>query len=143
MPAGVREFISFRFLRKAEAFTMTEGQYFTSEGECKVIGDTVTVTVDRPLGSYHPEHPGLYYPINYGYIKGTMASDGEEEDAYILGIRKPVKEYTGKVIAVIHRKDDIEHKWVVAPDGSAFTAEEIRTAVHFQEQYFQSVISFE
>lgn len=30
-----------------------------------VIGRTVTVTVDRPLGSYHPEHKDMYYPINY------------------------------------------------------------------------------
>lgn len=103
----------------------------------------MTVTVDRPLGSYHPEHTDLYYPINYGYIKGTMAPDGEEENAYILGINEPVKEYTGKVIAMIYWKDDTEHKWVVAPDGSAFTAEEIRNAVHFQERYFQSVISLE
>ena len=108
-----------------------------------MIGDTVTVTVDRPLGSYHPEHPDLYYPVNYGYIKGTMAPDGEEEDAYILGIGKPVREYTGKVIAVIYRKDDTEHKWVVAPEGSSLTDGEIEQAVHFQEQYFQSVVSFE
>ena len=70
-----------------------------------MIGDTVTVTVDRPLGSYHPDHPSLYYPINYGYLKGTAAPDGEEEDAYILGIEKPVKEYTGKVIAVLSIRD--------------------------------------
>lgn len=25
-----------------------------------VIGRTVTVTVDRPLGSYHPEHKDMY-----------------------------------------------------------------------------------
>ena len=28
-----------------------------------VIGRTVTVTVDRPLGSYHPEHKDMSYPI--------------------------------------------------------------------------------
>ena len=43
-----------------------------------MIGPIVTVTVDRPLGSYHPEHPNLYYPINYGYIKGTVAADTEK-----------------------------------------------------------------
>ena len=32
----------------------------------------------------------MYYPINYGYIEGTMAADGEEEDAYILGVTDPV-----------------------------------------------------
>ena len=48
-----------------------------------MIGPMVTVTVDRPLGSYHPEHSDIYYSVNYGYIKGTIAADGEEEDAYI------------------------------------------------------------
>ena len=70
----------------------------------------VTVTVDRPLGSSHPQYPDLYYPVNYGYIKGVMAPDGEEQDAYILGISEPVAEFTGRVIAIIHRHDDIEEK---------------------------------
>ncbi len=43
-----------------------------------VIGRLVTVTVDRPLGSYHPDHKDMYYPINYGYVEGIMAPDGEE-----------------------------------------------------------------
>ena len=29
---------------------------------------SVKVIVDRKMGTYHPEHPDLYYPINYGYI---------------------------------------------------------------------------
>ena len=105
-----------------------------------MIPFTVTVTVDRPLGSYHPEHPDLYYPINYGYIKGTLAPDGEEQDAYILGVDIPLSEFTGKVIAVIHREDDIEDKWVVAPDGMAFTESQIRSLTHFQEQFFKITI---
>ena len=67
-----------------------------------MIGAIVTVTVDRPLGSYHPEHREMYYPVNYGYIKEITAPDGEEQDAYILGVDKPVSEFTGKVIAVVH-----------------------------------------
>ena len=43
-----------------------------------ILGKTVTVTVDRPLGSRHPEHPAMRYPVNYGYIKGVQATDGEE-----------------------------------------------------------------
>lgn len=108
--------------------------------ESKLLGSLVTVTVDRPLGSYHPEHPDLYYPINYGYIAGTLAPDGEEEDAYILGIDEPVLTFTGRIIAIIHRKDDCENKWVVAPDGLRFTKEQIRELTHFQEQYFQTEI---
>ena len=57
-----------------------------------MIGKTVKVLVDRPLGSYHPKHRDMYYPVNYGYIEGIMAPDGEEQDAYILGVDEPVKE---------------------------------------------------
>jgi inorganic pyrophosphatase len=105
-----------------------------------MIGKTVTVTVDRSLGSFHPKHPDIYYPINYGYIEGIIAPDGEEQDAYILGVDAPVKEFTGKVIAIIHRKDDVEEKWVVAPDGASFSKEDIEKLTHFQEQYFDSLI---
>ena len=105
-----------------------------------MIGKIVKVKVDRPLGSYHPKHKDLYYPINYGYIDGIIAPDGEEQDAYILGIDVPVAEYTGIVIAVIHRYDDVEEKWVVAPIGQTYTLDDIKCAVHFQEQYFQSEI---
>ena len=105
-----------------------------------VIGKTVTVTVDRPLGSYHPKHKDIYYPINYGYIEGIMAPDGEEQDAYILGVDEAVEKFTGKMIAVVHRNDDVEEKWVVAPEGMTFTKEEIREQIHFQEQYFDSEI---
>ena len=105
-----------------------------------MIGDIVTVTVDRPLGSYHPEHPDIYYPVNYGYIEGITAPDGEEQDAYILGVDVPVENFTGRVIAVIHRFDDVEEKWVVAPEGASFTKEEIAEQVRFQEQYFNSEI---
>lgn len=105
-----------------------------------MIGDTVKVIVDRPLGTYHPERKEMYYPINYGYIEGLIAPDGEEQDAYILGVNHAVSEFTGKVIAVIHRKDDVEEKWVVAPENVSFMEEEIKRQVHFQEQFFDSEI---
>lgn len=104
------------------------------------LGQTVTVTVDRPLGSFHPRHPDLYYPINYGYIQGVMAPDGEEQDAYLLGVDHPVPTFTGQVIAIVHRFDDVEDKWVVAPAGVTYTQDEIARQVAFQEQYFQTEI---
>ena len=102
-----------------------------------MIGNIVTVTVDRPMGSFHPEHPDIYYPINYGYIEGIIAPDGDEQDAYILGVEKAVKTFTGKVIAIIHRLDDVEDKWVLCPRNMNFTKEEILNYVEFQERFFQ------
>ena len=46
----------------------------------------------------------------------------------------------GEIIAIVYRKDDIEEKWVVVPDGVTFSKEEIRRQIHFQEQYFDSEI---
>lgn len=105
-----------------------------------IIGSSVTVTVDRPLGSYHPKHKDMHYPINYGYVEGIMAPDGEEQDAYILGVDCAVEKFTGKVIAVVHRKNDVEKKWIVVPEGMTFTKEEIMEQIRFQEQYFDSKI---
>ena len=107
---------------------------------CDIIGKTVNVVVDRPLGTYHPKHKNIYYSVNYGYIPDIMAPDGEEQDAYILGVDVPVSEFLGKVIAVIHRIDDVEDKWVVAPENVTFTKSEIIKLTDFQEKYFKSEI---
>lgn len=95
------------------------------------LNSIVTVTIDRPIGSAHPERSDLIYPINYGYINGIFAGDGEEQDAYIVGVSEPVSSFTGKVIAVIKRKNDVEDKVVVAPADMDFTAEEISQLVAF------------
>ena len=105
-----------------------------------MLGKIVKVIVDRPLGTYHPKHKDIYYSVNYGYIEGIIAADGEEQDAYILGVNEPIKEFIGKVIAVIHRFNDIEEKWVVAPEGASFTKDEIMQQVDFQEQFFKTEI---
>lgn len=107
-----------------------------------MLGKIVKVTVDRPMGTYHPKYKDIYYPINYGYIEGIMAPDGEEQDAYILGVNKSVEEFTGKVIAIIHRLNDVEDKWVVAPEDELYSKEQIEEQVKFQEKYFDYEILF-
>ena len=104
-----------------------------------MIEDIVKVIVDRPLGSQHPQYKETYYPINYGFVEGIMAEDEEEQDAYILGVDVPVKGFVGKIIAIIHRYDDVEEKWVVVRNMS-YTKEEIKKQVEFQEKYFKSKI---
>lgn len=101
-----------------------------------IIGQKVKGKIDRPLGSRHPRFENLYYPINYGYVDAVMAADGDEQDIYLLGVEKPVETYEGIVIAVLHRYNDIEDKWIVAPEGMEFTDEEIMSQINFQERYF-------
>ncbi len=101
---------------------------------------TVTVHIDRPLGSAHPDFPALIYPVNYGSVSGLLAPDGEEQDAYVLGVDTPVETFAGERIAVIHRADDVETKWVVVPTGLRLSVEQILEQVHFQEKFFQSSV---
>ena len=97
-----------------------------------------TARIDRPLGTCHPRHPDLVYRVNYGEIPGVLAADGDWQDVYVLGVDEPLTTFTGRRIAVIHRRDDVETKWVLAPEGMTFSEEEIMAAVRFQEQYFDS-----
>lgn len=100
------------------------------------LGKEVEVTADRPLGSKHPKH-GFDYPVNYGYVPGTKMPDGEELDAYFLGVDKPIKNAKGICIAVIQRTNDDDDKLVVVPAGTMLTDEEIEKAVEFQEKWFK------
>lgn len=104
------------------------------------LGRQVAVVIDRPLGSRHPRHPDLAYPVNYGYVPNTEAGDREALDAYVLGVTVAISSFIGEVIAIIMRIDDIEDKLIVAPAGERISREEIADAVRFQEQYFDTEI---
>ena len=103
------------------------------------LGQKVNVIIDRPLGSKHPKH-GFVYEVNYGYIPNTKAPDGEELDAYVLGLNKPIDKVSGICIAVIHRTDDDDDKLVVTPNGEDFSDKEIEKLVEFQEKWFKHII---
>jgi inorganic pyrophosphatase len=103
------------------------------------LNKKVTVKMDRPLGSKHPNWD-FKYELNYGYIPDTNAPDGSEVDAYVLGVDKPLDEFVGTCIAVINRKNDDDDKLIVVPDGQTFTDEQIIKLTNFQEQYFKSKI---
>lgn len=105
------------------------------------LGKTVTIKIDRPIGYIHrKETYSLSYPINYGYIPGVIGGDGEELDVYLIGVNEPVNEYTARVIAIVHRHNDVEDKLVAVPEGMTFTKDEIKNHIHFQEQYYDTEI---
>jgi inorganic pyrophosphatase len=103
------------------------------------LNKIVKVTVDRPLNSKH-EKFDLIYEANYGFISGTSAPDGEELDAYILGVNEPVEEFTGKCVAIIHRLNDNDDKLIVVPESFQISDEEIKKLTNFQEKWFKSTI---
>ena len=121
--AGKAEFIQYT-LRKAMVWSW--------------LGKTVTIGIDRPIGFAHKKD--IVYPINYGYIPGVLGGDDEELDVYLLGVTEPVKSYTAKIVAIVHRENDVEDKLVALPEGMHLTMTEIAEAVHFQEKYYDSHI---
>ena len=103
------------------------------------LNQEINIIIDRPLGSRHPKHNFIYL-LNYGYVPETISGDGEELDAYLLGVFEPVENYTGKVIAVIKRINDNDDKLIVVPHNVDYSDEQIRALTEFQERYFNSVI---
>ena len=105
----------------------------------RFLNTLVTVEIDRPLGSRHPQW-GFTYPVNYGYVPGVIAADGEELDAYVLGVSEPLDQFEGLCIAIVHRTDDDDDKLVLVPEGKHYSDEQIRALTEFQERFFSSVI---
>ena len=91
------------------------------------------------MGSAHPKH-GFIYPVNYGFIPNTVSGDGEELDAYVLGVFEPVESFEGKCIAIIHRTNDDDDKLVVVPKDKSYTNDAIEALVEFQEKFFKHEI---
>ena len=103
------------------------------------IGKIVEVKIDRPMGSKHPKH-GFIYPINYGYVPNTISGDGEELDAYILGVFEPLETFDGICIAVLHRLNEDDDKLIVVPEGKNYTDEQIDCLTEYQERFFKHII---
>lgn len=103
------------------------------------LGKKVLVKMDRKLGEVHPKW-GFAYPVNYGFIPGTIAPDGEELDAYVLKVEVPMEEFEGEVAAIVHRTDNDDDKLVVVPIGETVMDEEIDKLTEFQEKWFKHKI---
>ena len=104
------------------------------------LGKKVKLKFDQPVGSSYAPHKIDSYPINYGYVPGTLAPDGEELDAYLLNVFEPLDEFEGVCIAIIHRLEDDDDKLIVVPEGIKLADEEIINQVRFQEHLYKGVI---
>lgn len=69
---------------------------------------TSEVVIDRPKGSRHPKIAAAIYPIDYGYLEGTVAADGAGIDVWMGSIRPAV--VTGVVCTIDLSKRDAELK---------------------------------
>ena len=73
--------------------------------------DEHPVVIDRPAGFAHPRFPQIVYPLDYGYLDGTRAMDGDGIDVW-LG-RQGGSTVTGIVMTVDLHKNDAELKILI------------------------------
>lgn len=104
------------------------------------LGKAVVLKFDQPVGSSYAPHNIDAYPINYGYVPGTLAPDGDELDAYLLNVSTPLETAAAYCIAIIHRLHDDDDKLICVPNPSDLSDEDIWEQVKFQEHLYESVI---
>lgn len=68
------------------------------------------ISIDRPRGSRHPDHPDIIYPIDYGYVNETLGTDGHELDVFAGSAENGL---LGAIVTRDHRKGDTEFKLIV------------------------------
>jgi len=85
------------------------------------------LVIDRPKGSAHPRFPQIVYPVDYGFLRGTRAIDGDGVDVW-RGSLDEVR-VTGVIASLDLTKRDGELKLLVG-----CTADEIDTILAFHNQ---------
>ena len=75
---------------------------------------TSQLVIDRPRGFRHPRFTDFIYPLDYGYLEGTLSADGEGLDVW-LGVAaegKPLADchVCGVIASVDLDKRDAELK---------------------------------
>ena len=66
------------------------------------------VIVDRPKGSGHPRYPGFVYGLDYGYLDGTVSSDGEGIDVWIGTMEAAVPTAVIVTVDLVQRDSEIK-----------------------------------
>lgn len=98
-----------------------------------MLGKFVKVRVTFPMHAYNKRF-GYRYKLNYGIVEGGNAPKNTIRGAYIMGINHPVRNFDGRVIAIVRRKNGKGVVWVVAPKSTRFINNEIKEAIRFAEQ---------
>ncbi|TKG94079.1 inorganic pyrophosphatase [Puteibacter caeruleilacunae] len=66
------------------------------------------LVIDRPKGTRHSNYPDFVYPFDYGYIKDTRSSDGDEIDVWQGSIGE--RSLQGILVTIDFGKRDLEIK---------------------------------
>lgn len=99
-----------------------------------MLGKFVRVSITQPKDSFNKQY-GYQYKLNFGNIQNSSKPGMPEKKAYVMGINHPVKNFDGRVIAVIKRKTSVAY--VVAPKRMRFIQSQIEDALMDMEMSYK------
>ena len=71
---------------------------------------TNALIIDRPKGSAHPRYPETIYPLDYGYLENTTASDGGGIDLWLGSLKTVVdKQFSKTLTGILCTFDTLKH----------------------------------
>ena len=97
-----------------------------------MLGKFIRIKVTNPIGSLNRQY-GYTYKLNYGTLEGRKQFDHRFCGAYILGINHPVRNFDGRVIAILHRNGERKGILIVAPKSTRYIQYQIADAIAFAE----------
>lgn len=98
-----------------------------------MLGKYVRVRVTKPIGRFDRD-TGVKYLLNYGVVESGLLPHSPVAGAYILGVDHPVRNFDGRVTAVIKDKKRHAVYLVVAPKSKHYIIHDIAPAVSFMHK---------
>lgn len=93
-----------------------------------MLGKYVRVKVVKSIGS--DDEAGFTYPLNFGTVYGN-----EKQTAFIMGIHHPVKNFDGRVIAILSDRKNKSYIWIVAPKSTRFIINDIKQYINLEKDF--------
>ena len=99
-----------------------------------LVGNSELV-IDRPRGSAHPKYPGFVYPVDYGFLSGTVSMDGGGIDVWSGTDSR--RQVDAVVCTVDLRKRDSEIKILI---GCTEEEKAAILAIHNNAEFMKGVL---
>lgn len=93
-----------------------------------MLGKYVRVRIEKPIGS--TDEAGFTYPLNFGSVYNE-----ENQEAFIMGIHHPVKNFDGRVIAILSDRKNNHFIWIVAPKSTRFIINDIKQYINVERDF--------
>ena len=93
-----------------------------------MLGKYVRVKIEHPIGSTN--EAGYTYPLKFSSVYNT-----ENQDAFVMGIHHPVKNFDGRVIAMLSDKKNNHFIWIVAPKSTRFIVNDIKQYIDVEKDF--------